>query len=120
MNSQKLLYVFTQATYSNAAGQEALDAALIGASFEQSCSLLFMHDGVFQLKSNQKVDGTSLKQHSKTFLAVEDFGIENVYVDELSLLARGVAHDELMIKAKSLSSTDISALLEDQFRVFTF
>lgn len=120
MSSQKLLYVLTQAPYSNAVGQEALDAALIGASFDQSCSLLFINDGVYQLKSNQSTEGTELKQYTKTFQVLDDFGIENVYVDELSLLARGVTKEELMIEAQSLSSEGVSALLAEQFRVFTF
>lgn len=120
MSAQKLLYVFTQAPYSHAAGQEALDAALIGASFEQSCSLLFLHDGVFQLKAGQNTGQTSLKQVSKTFGALADFGIENIYIDELSMLARGVSIDELIVEAESLNRDAIGALLAEQFRVFTF
>jgi len=120
MKTQKLLYVFTQAPYSTAFGQEALDAALIGASFEQECSLLFIHDGVFQLKSEQNVGENGLKQYSKTYKAARDFGVEHIYIDELSMLARGVMDDELIVEAQRLDSLAVSSLIGEQFRVFTF
>lgn len=124
MSPQKILYVLTQAPYSNAQGQEALDMLLIGAAFEQDVSVLFMQNGVFQLKDQQNTEqSTSLqniKQFTKTFRALEDFGVENIYVDELSLLSRGLTTEQLMIDVSALNSLQIKTLLAEQFRVFTF
>jgi len=53
MSANKILYVITAAPYSNAKGQEAIDAILVGASFDLPVSVLFIHDGVFQIKSRQ-------------------------------------------------------------------
>ncbi|GAA6140084.1 sulfurtransferase complex subunit TusC [Arenicella sp. 4NH20-0111] len=116
----KLLYVFERGPYSSLAGLEALDAAFIGASFEQCVSVLFMADGVFQLKSGQSVGGTSLKQHSKMFKALADFDVENVYVHDLSMVARGLTPSSLMIEAQELDSPAIASLINQQDKVFTF
>lgn len=120
MSGQKYLYVFTIAPYSSSAGQEGLDAALIGAAFESDVSLLFLHDGVFQLKRGQDASQSMLKQTTKTFGALKDFGIENVYVHDLSLLARGLESHALIVDTQLIDSGGVQDLLQQQFRVFTF
>ena len=130
MTAHKLLYVFTRAPYSSSAGQEALDAAFIGAAFEQDVSILFLHDGVFQLKDGQGsgrqgsswqgCEVSKLKQFTKAFAALNDFGIEKVYVHDLSLRARGLDQQALIIDAELLESDGVRELLRGQFRVFTF
>ncbi len=124
-DSRKLLYVFEQAPYSNSAGQEALDAALIGASFEQHVSLLFIFDGVFQLKSQQSggqknSEASALKPYTNTFKALADFDIQDLFVHDLSALARGLSPSDLIVEARSIDTEGISALIERQDRVFTF
>jgi len=125
MRAQKILFVITQAPYSNSAGQEALDALLIGAAFEQEVSVLFIHNGVFQLKNNQDTKQTNstvkdIKQFTKTFKALNDFGVEHVYVDDLSLASRGLDADQLMLDVQTISSEQVKELIAEQFRVFTF
>jgi len=119
MNTKKLMYVFSTAPYSNSAGQEALDAAMIGAAFEQDISVVFVHDGVFQIKRDQQAIGLS-KQYTKAFAALEDFGIERIYVDDLSLQARGLIVEDLMIEVESLDADALRMLIRQQDRVFTF
>lgn len=119
MNRPSLTVVFASAPYSDSNGQEALDAALIGAAFEQQVSLLFLHDGVFQLKINQQtVD--PIKQTTKAFSAVADFGVDHVYVHDLALLARGLELDDLSLDVETLDSAAITLLLSQQDRVLTF
>ena len=118
--SSKYLYVISKAPYSNASGQEALDAAFIGASFDLEVSLLFIHDGVFQLALNQNSSKSELKEYTKSFRALEDFGIDKIYIHDLSLVARGVAESELMCAVTTLNSDAVRALLTEQSKVFTF
>ena len=133
MSPQKLLYIISQAPYSNSAGQEAIDAILIGASFEQEVSVLFLHDGVFQIKSHQQEkspqqikshqrtdNNYNLKQFTKTYRALSDFGIENIYVLDNSLSARGLAQEELIVKTVLLDNMAVNNLIQQQYRVFTF
>ena len=120
-NMAKLLYVITQGPYSSAQGQEALDAILIGASFEQNISVLFLHDGVFQLKMSQNKDGKSdIKIFTKTYKALNDFGVDQIFVHDLSMLSRGLTSQDLMMKTQQLSSPEVAELFSQQTRVFTF
>lgn len=118
--SLKVLYMVTQAPYSNAAGQEALDAALIGASFDLDVSVLFIHDGVFQLKQGQDSSTSGLKEFTKTYKAFDDFAIEKIYTHDLSLNARGLIEPELMCAVTIISSQGVRELIADQTKVFTF
>ena len=119
MSMQKLLYVFTEAPYSNSAGLEALDAVLIGAAFEQDVSVLFIHNGVFQLNQNQSPN-EGVKQFTKTYKALEDFGVDNIYVDRQSMASRGLDLAQLICPAVPLEPEQVTALVSEQYRVFTF
>ena len=117
---KKLLYVFEHGPYSTSSGSEALEAVLSGANFEQEMSLLFIFNGVYQLKKNQETKESLIKAYTKTFLALDDFGVNNVYVHDLSLLARGLEIRDLMIPAIVLSAEEITDLIAGQHRAFTF
>ena len=119
MSIQKLLYVFTQAPYSNSSGLEGLDATLIGAAFEQHVSVLFVYDGVFLLKDKQ-TPAASIKQFTKTFKVLEDFGVDNVYVDSLSLSARGLSQEQLICDTNAIDVSRVKRLIAKQDKVFTF
>lgn len=118
--NRRLLYVFTHAPYSSAAGQEGLEAVLVGSAFEQQISLLFIHDGVYQLKAGQASQKGSLKQYTKTYAALHDFGVNEIYTHDLSLIARGINDDALMLSARSIDTEQVRALLAEQDKVFTF
>lgn len=117
---KKLLYIFSRAPYSTADGQEGLDALLIGAAFEQSVSVLFLHDGVFQLRAEQNADSSELKIFTKAFRALQDFGIDECCVHDLSLTARGLEESELMCEVNQVTSAQICELVRHSDRVFTF
>jgi len=116
----KILFIFCSPPYSCAAGQEGLDALLSATTLEQEVSALFLHDGVFQLKSNQNTSDSDLKQVTKTFQALSDFGVDNIYVYETSMIARSLASEDLTLKAEVLSVAAVTELIRGQFRVFTF
>jgi len=120
MSAKKVLYIFSQAPYSNSTGLEGLDAVLVGAAFEQQISLLFLNDGVFQLKKQQDVSSTPIKEYTKTFLALNDFEIDNAYTHDLSMQARGLQDSDLIIATRPLTSAQVSDLIAEQYRVFTF
>ena len=115
-----LLYVFTKSPYSNGIGQEGLDAVLIGAAFEQKVSLLFLYDGLYQLKTEQAAGATGIKQYTKTFQALEDFEVENIFVSARCMQARDLECEDLIIEAEVLNRDAIASLIGEQHRVFTF
>lgn len=116
----KILYTISHGPYSNAYGQEALDAILIGASFELDVSVLFLNDGVFQIKQGQNNANSKLKKYTNTFKALADFGVENCYVHDLSLIARGLELNDLSVDTQLLNSEAVTALIAEQSKVFTF
>ena len=116
----KVLYVISRAPYSNSSGVEALDAIMIGASFELDVSVLFLNDGVFQLKKGQNAAGSGLKQFTKTYRALNDFGVDSLYVQDQSLESRGLTKGDLMVSVSVIDSQAIAKLLAEQVRVLTF
>ncbi|MCH2190974.1 MAG: sulfurtransferase complex subunit TusC [Gammaproteobacteria bacterium] len=119
-NKKKLLYVFDSGPYSSSSGSETLEAVLVGTNFEQDISLLFINNGLFQIKQNQDTDASLMRPFYKTFNALEDFEISKVYACDLSMSARGIATEDLMIPVAVISSSQVCELLADQDRVFTF
>jgi tRNA 2-thiouridine synthesizing protein C len=119
MTKQRILYVFTTGPYTNAAGQEGLDAVMIGAAFDLDVSLLFVHDGLHQLKLGQQANA-GIKQVTKAFRALQDFGVENIYAFDSSMLARGLSTDQLMLDVELLDSRGVAQLIKQQHKVFTF
>ena len=88
-NKNKSLAVLnSKAPYASSAGKDALDIALIFGSFEQTVSLFFQGDGVWQLISNQDGGIIGVKDYLKTFSAFEFYDIEQVYVCQKSLADR--------------------------------
>ena len=89
-NDNQLAIINSRAPYHHNAGKESLDIALIFASFEQSVSLFFQGDGVYQLLSEQAPNKISAKDYLKTFSAFEFYDIEHIYACEISLTERGL------------------------------
>lgn len=116
----KLLYIITQSPYAAVAGLEALDAAMIGASFDADVSMLFLHDGVYQLRAAQQGQPGRFKQVTKTFAALPDFDVEDVCVHQASLFARGLSEEGLLMPVNVINDGQITAMIAEQDRVFTF
>lgn len=111
---KRFMYVNRRAPHGTGYAQESLELVMITAAFEQRVSLVFMDDGVYQLKSGQDTTTLNLKNFSKTFRALPDFDIETVYVEAESLTARGLQVQDLIIPVKVLSSAELSELMTKQ------
>lgn len=93
---KKFLYVNRRAPYGTVYALESLEVVLIGAAFDQDVSLVFMDDGVFQLKKDQDSEASGMKNFSPTFNALGDYDVNKIYVEKESLEARGLTMDDLM------------------------
>ena len=120
MSDAKVLYIFTTAPYSNAVGQEGLDAVLVGTAFELDISILFIHNGVFQIKQGQDNSGSELKQVTKTFKALGDFGVDKLYAFDTSLAAAGLSKEQFCVDVEIVEHQFIRDLINQSIRVFTF
>jgi tRNA 2-thiouridine synthesizing protein C len=93
---------------------EMLEKVLIAAAFEQDVSLVFMDDGVYQLKKGQSTKAVNMKNFSPTFRALEGYDIEKLYVEKESLEARGLTAADLVVPVEVLSSAEIKSLMTKQ------
>lgn len=130
MNSSKkrIMYVNRRAPYGTAYALEALDVVLAGAVFEQEVSAVFLDDGVYQLKRGQNPSVLDMKDFSKTFGALPDFDVMHLYVEEESLVQRGMTARDLIEVPREddtdavtlISSSDLSVLMDRQDVVLQF
>ncbi len=94
-NTKTFVYINRKAPYGSVYALESLEVVLIGAAFEQDVKLVFMDDGVFQLTKGQDPGGIGMKNFSKTYAALGDYDVNQIYVDEESLKERGLSIDDL-------------------------
>ena len=111
---KKFMYVNRRAPYGTIFALECLEVVLISAAFEQDVSLLFLDDGVFQLKKNQDTTGIGMKNFSNTYRALDDYEVEKIYVEKESLEARGLTADDLIIPVEVLSSEEMREKVAQQ------
>jgi tRNA 2-thiouridine synthesizing protein C len=111
---KKFMYVNRRAPYGTIFALECLEVVLISAAFEQDVSLVFMDDGVFQLKKNQDTTGIGMKNFSNTYRALDDYEVEKIYVEKESLDARGLTSDDLIIPVEVVSSAVMREMMAQQ------
>ena len=115
----KLLFIQTSAPHGRINAQEGLDALLMGSAFAD-CSLLFTAEGILQIARNQSTSGLGLKDFSRTFEALQDYGVEEIYCRSESIRQYGLSVDDLLLKAVAINDQGIHELLRKHDRVLTF
>jgi len=118
--SKKTAILNSKAPLSSTSPKDALDVALIFASFEQEVSLFFQGDGVRQLIKNQEPALVQVKDYLKTFAALEFYDIENLYVCEQSLMERGLSANFHVENVQVLSTTLFAEALASHQTIFRF
>lgn len=113
---KKFLFVMRTPPYHGIRLQEKLDALLTTAAFEQKLTLLFLDDGVFQLKKTQLDVKQPLKNTSRLFNALAMYDITTLYNEIESMQERGLKPSDLSLSVKSLYRKDINRLMQ-QFDV---
>ena len=117
---KKFMYVNRRAPHGTIYAQESLEVVLIGAAFDQDVSLVFMDDGVFQIKKDQDTGPIETKNFSKTFRALEMYDVEKLYVEKESMEARGMTEDDLNVPVEVMTSEEIGRLMDEQDVILSF
>lgn len=117
---KKFMFVNRKAPYGTIYALESLEVVLIGAAFEQDVTLVFMDDGVYQLKKGHQTKGIEVKNFQPTYRALEDYDVNKLYVEQESLEARGLNADDLVVPVEVMSKAAIGKLMETQDVVLTF
>ena len=111
---KRFMFVNRKAPYGTVYALESLETVLISAAFDQDVSVVFMDDGVFQLKKGQDTAGVNMKNFSPTFRALEGYDVEKLYVEKESLEARGLTEDDLVVDVEILSTDELRAIMAAQ------
>jgi tRNA 2-thiouridine synthesizing protein C len=117
---KKFLYVNRRAPYGTIYALESLEVVLIAAAFEQDVSLVFIDDGVYQLKKGQDTGGIGMKNFSPTFRALEGYDVEKLYVEKESLWTRGLTADDLVVPVQVLSREELREFMDQQEVILSF
>ncbi|AEG00093.1 sulfurtransferase complex subunit TusC [Methylomonas methanica] len=111
---KRYLFVMRHLPHVSSHVQETLDQILTTAAFDQSVAVLFLDDGVFQLKTRQDSQVMVLKNTAAIFTALELYEIKDVFVEAESLADRGVGLDDLILPVRTIPRADVNALIRCQ------
>jgi tRNA 2-thiouridine synthesizing protein C len=123
MIRKKILFISRHAPYGSSIAKEALDALLAASAYEQSLSVLFMDDGIFQLLQHQQAEEINQKNFSSMLNALTLYDINSIYVHTESLTKRKITINELNIDIDSvqlIDGTAIGSLLAQQDQLLSF
>lgn len=117
---KKFMYINRRAPYGTVYALEGLEVALIGAAFDQDVSMVFVDDGIYQLKKGQDTSESDMKNFSPTYRALEMYDVEKLYAEKESMEQRGIAEDDLIVPVEILTSDELSDLIAEQDIVLNF
>ena len=117
---KKFLFVMKKAPHGSIYPYEGLEVILIVAAYDQILNTLFIDDGVLALKKGQETAGIGVKEFSKTYRVLEDYGVENLWVDKDSLEARGLTADDLITDVTVVDTDKIKSILKEQDVILPF
>jgi tRNA 2-thiouridine synthesizing protein C len=98
----------------------AQEVVLVGAAFDQDVSLVFMDDGVFQLKKGQDTTGIGMKNFSPAFRALEHYDVDKLYVERESIEARGLGEQDLIVSVQIVTAEQLGELIDEQDVLLNF
>ncbi len=96
--------------------QEKLDVLLTAAAFDQKLTLLFLDDGVFQLKKTQHPEKQQLKDTSSVFNALEMYNVTELYIEAESMQERGLKQSNLTLPIEVIDRNNINTFIR-QFEI---
>lgn len=117
---RKLLFALRHAPYGNTFAKESLDAILATAVYEQTLSVVFMDDGVFQLINSQQADAINEKSFSNMLSAFPLYDIDRVFVCEQSLVERGISLQSIPTIVQPLNTQALNQLFQQQDHLLSF
>jgi sulfur relay protein TusC/DsrF len=109
---KKFLFVLRQPPHSGTFLQETLDVILTTAAFDQRVAILLLDDGVFQLKEHQEVIPSNAKDTCAIFNALDLYDVKELYIEEESLIERGINTKNLTLPVEVIKRLDVINLYQ--------
>lgn len=120
VQNSSTLFILQHPPYGIRNGRDAIEAALAFAAYEQKVAILFIGDGVYQLLEKQLSETIGQKSHPKLLSALPMYDIEDIFVCDQSLKARGLQDQPLCITPESLKAQEINALCDNYQTILSF
>jgi tRNA 2-thiouridine synthesizing protein C len=117
---KQFLFINRKAPYGSFYAHEALDALLMTAAFGQHISVLFLEDGVFQLKKNQQPQDLGMKNFNANLSALPVYDVTALYVSHDALTERGLTQADLILPVTLLDNIAIHDLMAKQDVTLSF
>ena len=76
--------------------------------------MVFIDDGVFQLKKGQDTSAIGMKNFSPTYRALEGYDVEKLYVEKESMDARGLTADDLVVPVEVVDADALREIMAQQ------
>lgn len=108
---KKFLFILRHPPCEGACIRESLDMMMTVAAFAQAVRVLFLDDGVYLLKSGQCSDNTDIKPTAPLFKALELYDVEGLWVEQESLLDRGLNGTNLIVPVYTLPRKEIASFI---------
>ena len=117
---KRFLWMSRHAPHGSIRAQEGLDALLMAVAFEQAVSVVFLDDGVYQLKRGQEPDQVGRKNFCAGFPSLAVYDVHDVYAERESLALRGLREEDLLMPVRVVDSNRLGALMEEHDVVMSF
>lgn len=108
------LFVMRQAPHQGRRVLETLDVVLTTAAFEQTVALLFLDDGVWQLKTNQQPESAQLSDSAAWLKSLPLYGVTDLWVEQESLDVRGLSENDLILPVRLINRSQLNHFLQQQ------
>lgn len=116
--AKKIMFVMQRPPHGSIYPYEGLEFILITGAYEQDLTLVFVGDGVYNLKKDQDTSELGIKGFVKTYRTLDDYDINKLYVDQKSMEERGLTVDDLIVDVQVKTSSEINAMMNEQHAVF--
>lgn len=111
---KKIMHIVRTAPHGTIYAYEGLEMVLIMAAYDQEISMAFIDDGVYSLVKDQDTAGIEIKGFMKTLGVLEDYDVEQIYVDRESMEKRGLTEEDFFIPVEVLDAQEIGKLMSEQ------
>ncbi len=120
MAEKKIGIINRSSAHGQANGRESLDLTLAMSAYNESLSLFFIGDGVYQLLAGHAPDAILQKHFQPLFKMLEMYDVENIYVCSGSLEQRALTVEQLLIEVTLLDTQQLQAKLALQDQLLSF
>ncbi|MCL1076865.1 sulfurtransferase complex subunit TusC [Parashewanella spongiae] len=117
---KQLTIIFRHGPTAHSKGREALDLAMLSASFDQHVKLIFIDEGVFNTLKDQQIEQTGAKDYISTFKALSLYDIDDVYICKTSMDGFGLLSSDILIDYTSAEPSVISEMIRGSDKVLIF